>query len=160
MENTLCRVQKLRIADCGISARNKTEFNNTHMSNTNLSIDYDDVLAARDYGSALDEIIRLMTDTYCCANDTVWINKRIIPIQTVRKQLSMLTAEHIEYLACNGNLKKRNHNKFYLFLLCLYYFFTSFTFHFSIISYIFSLSILLNSFWALPTFITIYKIRI
>lgn len=42
-ENTLCRVQKLSVPDCGKSAGNKTEFNNTDRSNTNLSIDYDEV---------------------------------------------------------------------------------------------------------------------
>lgn len=80
------------------------------MSNTNLSIDYDeveneikfqieyDVLAERDYGGVLDEIVRLMTDTYCYASDIVRINKQLIPIQTVRKRLSMVTAEHIEYV--------------------------------------------------------------
>ena len=75
--------KKISVPDCGKSAGNKTEINNTDRSNTNLSIDYDeveneikfqieyDVLAERDYGGVLDEIVRLMTDTYCYASDTV-----------------------------------------------------------------------------------------
>ena len=86
------------------------------MSNTNLSIRYDemedeikyqieyDVLSERSYGGILDEIVSLITDTYCSSDDYVWIAKRKIPIQTVRKRLSKLTAEHIEYVI--GSLEK------------------------------------------------------
>ena len=86
------------------------------LSNTNLSIRYDemedeikyqieyDVLSERSYGGILDEIVSLITDTYCSGDDYVWIAKRKIPIQTVRKRLSKLTAEHIEYVI--GSLEK------------------------------------------------------
>lgn len=133
VENTLCRVQKISVPDCGKSAGNKTEFNNTDMSNTNLSIDYDeieneikfqieyDVLAERDYGGVLDEIVRLMTDTYCCASDTVWINKRQIPIQTVRKRLLMVTAEHIEYVISSLEKNKSKIKNMRAYLLTTLY---------------------------------------
>lgn len=132
-ENTLCRVQKLSVPDCGKSAGNKTEFNNTDRSNTNLSIDYDeveneikfqieyDVLAERDYGGALDEIVGLMTDTYCYASDTVRINKQFIPIQAVRKRLSMVTAEHIEYVISSLEKNKSKIKNMRAYLLTALY---------------------------------------
>lgn len=124
---------KLSVPDCGKSAGNKTEFNNTDRSNTNLSIDYDeveneikfqleyDVLAERDYGGVLDEIVRLMTDTCCCASDTVWINKRQIPILTVRKRLSMVTAEHIEYVISSLEKNKSKIKNMRAYLLTTLY---------------------------------------
>lgn len=132
-ENTLCRVQKLSVPDCGKSAGNKTEFNNTDRSNTNLSIDYDeveneikfqieyDVLAERDYGGVLDEIVGLMTNTYCYASDTVRINKQFIPIQAVRKRLSMVTAEHIEYVISSLEKNKSKIKNMRAYLLTALY---------------------------------------
>lgn len=132
-ENTLCRVQKLSVPDCGKSAGNKTEINNTDRSNTNLSIDYDeveneikfqieyDVLVERDYGGVLDEMVRLMTDTYCYASDTVRINKRQIPIQSVRKRLSMVTAEHIEYVISSLEKNKSKIKNMRAYLLTTLY---------------------------------------
>ena len=104
-------MRKISVTECGKSAGN-----NTDLSNTNLSIRYDemedeikyqieyDVLSERSYGGILDEIVSLITDTYCSSDDYVWIAKRKIPIQTVRKRLSKLTAEHIEYVI--GSLEK------------------------------------------------------
>ena len=60
-------------------------------------IEYD-VLAQRDFGGVLDEIVSLITDTYSSNERYVRIGKREIPITTVRKRLLMLTAEHIEYV--------------------------------------------------------------
>lgn len=40
----------------------------------------------------------MITDTYCSNESYVRIGKREITIQTVRQRLSMLTAEHIEYV--------------------------------------------------------------
>ena len=60
-------------------------------------IEYD-VLAQRDFGGVLDEIVSLITDTYCSNESFVRIGKREIPIAIVRKRLQMLTAEHIEYV--------------------------------------------------------------
>lgn len=132
-KNTLCRVQKISVPDCGKSAGNKTEFNNTDRNNTNLSIDYDeveneikfqieyDVLAERDYGGVLDEIVRLMTDTCCCVSDTVRINKQFIPIQAVRKRLSMVTAEHIEYVISSLEKNKSKIKNMRAYLLTALY---------------------------------------
>lgn len=132
-ENTLCRVQKLSVPKRGKSAGNKTEFNNTDRSNTNLSIDYDeveneikfqieyDVLAERDYGGVLDEIVGLMTDTCCCASDSVRINKQQIPIHTVRKRLSMVTAEHIEYVISSLEKNKSKIKNMRAYLLTTLY---------------------------------------
>lgn len=132
-ENTLCRVQKISVPDCGKSAGNKTVINNTDRSNTNLSIDYDeveneikfqieyDVLAERDYGGVLDEMVRLMTYTYCYASDTVRINKRQIPIQSVRKRLSMVTAEHIEYVISSLEKNKNKIKNMRAYLLTTLY---------------------------------------
>ena len=63
-------------------------------------IEYD-VLVQRNYGGVLDEIVSLITDTYCSPErpeSYVRIGKREIPIATVRQRLLMLTAEHIEYV--------------------------------------------------------------
>ncbi|MEE1173534.1 MAG: DUF6017 domain-containing protein [Ruminococcus sp.] len=60
-------------------------------------IEYE-VLLQRDYGGVLDEIVNLITDTYCSPESYVQIGKREIPIATVRQRLLMLTAEHIEYV--------------------------------------------------------------
>lgn len=127
-ENTLCRVQKLSVTDCGKSAGNKTEFNNTNLSIDNdeveneikFQIEYD-VLAERDYGGVLDEIVRLMTDTCCSVSDTVRINKRQIPIQSVRKRLSMVTAEHIEYVIRSLEKNKRKIKNMRVYLLTTLY---------------------------------------
>ena len=109
-------MRKISVTECGKSAGNNTDYSNTDLSNTNLSIRYDemedeikyqieyDVLSERSYGGILDEIVSLITDTYCSSDDYVWIAKRKIPIQTVRKRLSKLTAEHIEYVI--GSLEK------------------------------------------------------
>ena len=127
-ENTLCRVQKLSVTDCGKSAGNKTEFNNTNLSIDNdeveneikFQIEYD-VLAERDYGGVLDEIVRLMTDPCCSVSDTVRINKRQIPIQSVRKRLSMVTAEHIEYVIRSLEKNKRKIKNMRVYLLTTLY---------------------------------------
>lgn len=109
-------MRQISVTECGKAAGNNTDYSNTELSNTNLSIHYDemedeikyqieyDVLSERSYGGILDEIVSLITDTYCSSDDYVWIAKRKIPIQTVRKRLSKLTAEHIEYVI--GSLEK------------------------------------------------------
>lgn len=109
-------MRQISVTECGKAAGNNTDYSNTELSNTNLSIRYDemedeikyqieyDVLSERSYGGILDEIVSLITDTYCSSDDYVWIAKRKIPIQTVRKRLSKLTAEHIEYVI--GSLEK------------------------------------------------------
>lgn len=109
-------MRQISVTECEKAAGNNTDNSNTELSNTNLSIRYDEmedeikyqieygVLSERSYGGILDEIVGLITDTYCSSDDYVWIAKRKIPIQTVRKRLSKLTAEHIEYVI--GSLEK------------------------------------------------------
>ncbi|MBQ5398482.1 MAG: hypothetical protein IIU14_03475 [Ruminococcus sp.] len=109
-------MRQISVTECEKAAGNNTDNSNTELSNTNLSIRYDEmedeikyqieygVLSERSYGGILDEIVSLITDTYCSSDDYVWIAKRKIPIQTVRKRLSKLTAEHIEYVI--GSLEK------------------------------------------------------
>lgn len=66
-------------------------------------IEYD-VLAERDYGSVLDEIVSLLADTVTSAVETLRINQINIPTDKVRWRLKQLTAEHIEYVI--GSLEK------------------------------------------------------
>ncbi len=101
---------KPNIPEYGKSPPIKTEYIYTEDSHINQSISYSvvkeeieeqieyDVLAQRDYGGVLDEIVNLITDTYCSPESYVRIGKREIPIATVRQRLLMLTAEHIEYV--------------------------------------------------------------
>ena len=60
-------------------------------------IEYD-VLSERYYGGVLDEIVNLITDTYCTEERYVRVSKRQISTQTFRARISKLTAEHIEYV--------------------------------------------------------------
>lgn len=69
----------------------------------------------------LDEIVRLMTDTCCSVSDTVRINKRQIPIRAVRKRLSMVTAEHIEYVIRSLEKNKRKIKNMRAYLLTTLY---------------------------------------
>lgn len=60
-------------------------------------IEYD-ILVQRNYGGVLDEIVNLITDTYCSEERYVRVSKRQISTQTFRARISKLTAEHIEYV--------------------------------------------------------------
>ena len=103
-------MRKINVTECGKSAGNNTDSSETEFNNNNLSINYDEIedrikdqiefeiLSERGYDGVLEEIVSLITDTYCSSDDYVWIAKRRIPIQTVRKRNSQLTAEHIEYV--------------------------------------------------------------
>ena len=109
-DNQHSGVMKPHILECGKSPPINTEYIHTEDSHINLSISYNvvkeeieeqieyDVLAQRDFGGVLEEIVSLITDTYCSNESYVRIGKREIPIATVRQRLSMLTAEHIEYV--------------------------------------------------------------
>ena len=115
-ENQDSGMRQISVTECGKAAGNNTDIIHTEYNKTNLSIRYDvmedeikyqieyDVLSERSYGGILDEIVSLITDTYCSSDGYVWVAKRKIPIQTVRKRLSKLTAEHIEYVI--GSLEK------------------------------------------------------
>ena len=109
-DNQHSGVTKIKILECGKSPPINTEYIHTEDSHINQSISHSvvkeeieeqieyDVLAQRDYGGVLDEIVSLITDTYCSNESFVRIGKREITIQTVRQRLLMLTAEHIEYV--------------------------------------------------------------
>ncbi len=83
-------------------------------------IEYD-VLSERDYGGVLDEILNLITDTYCTTDEYVWIHKRKIPIQTVRKRFEKLTAEHIEYVISSLEKNKSGIKNMRAYLLTTIY---------------------------------------
>ena len=91
-DNQHSGVMKPNILECGKSPPINTEYIYTEDSHINQSISYSvvkeeieeqieyDVLVQRNYGGVLDEIVSLITDTYCSP------------------RLLMLTAEHIEYV--------------------------------------------------------------
>ncbi len=126
-------MQEISGTDCGKAAVNNTNIINTKVSNTDLYIRYDemedeikeqveyDVLSERDYGGVLDEIVNLITDTYCSGEEYIRIAKRKIPIQTVRKRLSQLTAEHIEYVIFSLEKNKTEINNMRGYLLTALY---------------------------------------
>ena len=109
-DNQHSGVTKTNIPEYGKSPPINTEYIYTEDSHINQSISYSvvkeeirdqieyEVLLQRDYGGILDEIVNLITDTYCSPESYVRIGKREITIQTVRQRLLMLTAEHIEYV--------------------------------------------------------------
>ena len=101
--------------ECGVSEIRTTESENpadnyTDNSNTDQFLSYDDVeakiqeqieydtLSERNYDRVLDEIVSLLTDTYCTTESFVRISNRQITTQTFRMRISKLTAEHIEYV--------------------------------------------------------------
>ena len=93
-------MRKISVTECGKSAGNNTDYSNTDLSNTNLSIRYDEMEDEIKYQIEYD----VLSERSYGGDDYVWIAKRKIPIQTVRKRLSKLTAEHIEYVI--GSLEK------------------------------------------------------
>ena len=58
---------------------------------------------------------------YCYASDIVRINKQLIPIHTVRKRLSMVTAEHIEYVISSLEKNKSKIKNMRAYLLTALY---------------------------------------
>lgn len=98
---------KNRSLKCGKTARNYKYKNNNEYTNINLptyeemeeeikdQIEYD-VLSERGYGEVLNEIVNLLTDTYCSTEPIVNIGKRQIAADIARYRFSKLTAEHIE----------------------------------------------------------------
>lgn len=101
-ENGTCESEK--------SAGNNTDISNTDTSYTDQSFSYKeieemikyqieyDILSLRNYGGVLDEIVNIITDTYCTEDRCVRVSKRQISTQTFRARISKLTAEHIEYV--------------------------------------------------------------
>ena len=104
-----------RASESGTGEREKSAGNNTDNSNTDTSytdqifsyeeieemikdqIEYD-ILSLRNYGGVLDEIVNIITDTYCTEDRCVRVSKRQISTQTFRARISKLTAEHVEYV--------------------------------------------------------------
>ena len=116
---------------CEKSARNKNQSNHIE-SDQSFSyeeieemikdqIEYD-TLSERTYGGVLEEIVNLISDTYCTEERYVTIAKRQISAQTFRARISKLTAEHIEYViqSLEKNEGKIRNIRAYL-LTALYY---------------------------------------
>lgn len=101
------RVSEISTCESENSARNKNESN---YNDSDQSFTYEEIeamikeqieyetLSERNYGGVLDEIVNLITDTYCTMESFVRISKRQITTQTFRARISKLTAEHIEYV--------------------------------------------------------------
>lgn len=123
-----------------IATTDSTNLRGIYIDNSNIeksyiyqSINYDeieedmkhqieyDVLSQRNYGSVLDEIVNLITDTYCTTEDYVWIHKRKVPIETVRKRFEKLTAEHIEYVISSLEKNKSEIKNMRAYLLTTIY---------------------------------------
>ena len=109
-EKQECGESESGTCECEKSAGNNTDVSKTNSSYTEQSFSYDeieemikyrieyDTLSERNYGGVLDEIVNLITDTYCTMERFVRISKRQITTQTFRARISKLTAEHIEYV--------------------------------------------------------------
>ena len=126
-------------SESGTFASDKSAGNNTDVSQTNSSytdqlflyeeieamikeqIEYDS-LSERNYGGVLDEIVNIITDTYCTDDRCVRVSKRQISTQTFRARISKVTAEHIEYViqSLEKNEGKIRNIRAYL-LTALYY---------------------------------------
>lgn len=101
------RASEISTCESEKSARNKNESNyiDSDQSFTyeeieamiKEQIEYDS-LSERNYGGVLDEIVNIITDTYCTEDRYVRIAKRQISALTFRARISKLTAEHIEYV--------------------------------------------------------------
>ena len=106
-EKQKTRVSEISTTESEKSARNKNESNyiDSDQSFTyeeieamiKEQIEYDS-LSERNYGGVLDEIVNIITDTYCTEDRYVRIAKRQISALTFRARISKLTAEHIEYV--------------------------------------------------------------
>lgn len=59
---------------------------------------FDDILATRGNQALVDEIVNLLTETYCTQDKYVRIAKNQVPIWLFRTRISKLTAKHIEYV--------------------------------------------------------------
>lgn len=133
-EKQECIVSEISTLASEKLAGNYNESNNTDPNYIDQSFSYEeieemikrqieyDVLSERNYGGVLDEIVSLITDTYCTMESFVRISKRQISTQTFRMRISKLTAEHIEYVikSLEKNEGKIKNIRAYL-LAALYY---------------------------------------
>lgn len=109
-EKQECGASEIGTCESEKSAGNNTDVSKTNSSYTEQSFSYEEIeakiqeqieysiLSERNYGKVLDEIVSLLTDTYCTTESFVRISKRQISTQTFRVRISKLTAEHIEYV--------------------------------------------------------------
>lgn len=109
-EKQECGASEIGTCESEKSAGNNTDVSKTNSSYTEQSFSYEEIeamikeqieyetLSERNYGGVLDEIVNLITDTYCSEERYVRVSKRQITTQTFRARISKLTAEHVEYV--------------------------------------------------------------
>lgn len=109
-EKQECGASEIGTCESEKSAGNNTDVSKTNSSYTEQSFSYEEIeamikeqieyetLSERNYGGVLDEIVNLITDTYCTTESFVRISKRQISTQTFRARILKLTAEHVEYV--------------------------------------------------------------
>ena len=109
-EKSQCATREIRVGECGKSARSKIENNQIEKSHINQSISYHiaesqikdqieyDILTERYSEGVVNEIVSLLSDTLCSDEESIRIGQRCIPRSTFNQRLSLLTAEHIEYV--------------------------------------------------------------
>ena len=109
-EKSQCATREIRVGECGKSARSKIENNQIEKSHIYQSINYNqaeeqikdqieyEVLIERYSEGVLQEIVHLLADTLCSGKEQIRIGQRSIPLSTFIQRISLLTAEHIEYV--------------------------------------------------------------
>lgn len=102
--------RKFRADECGKSARIKIENNKIEKSHINQSFNYHfaesqikdqieyDVLTERYSEGVVSEIVSLLSDTLCSDEETIHIGQRSVSRNTFNQRISLLCAEHIEYV--------------------------------------------------------------
>ncbi len=109
-EKSQCATREIRVGECGKPARSKIENNQIEKSHIYQSISYHiaesqikdqieyDILTERYSEGVVNEIVSLLSDTLCSDEESIRIGQRCIPRSTFNQRLSLLTAEHIEYV--------------------------------------------------------------
>ena len=109
-ENSDTKTRETGVYECGKSACNKTDHNQIEDSHIYQSINYNqaeeqikdqieyEVLIERYSEGVLQEIVHLLADMLCSGKEQIRIGQRSIPLSTFIQRISLLTAEHIEYV--------------------------------------------------------------
>lgn len=108
-ESQECGASEIGTGEREKSAGNYTDISYIDSSYTDRVFSYEEIEAMiKDqieydilsgyYGGVVEEIVSLITDTYCIEERYVRVSKRQISTQTFRARISKLTAEHIEYV--------------------------------------------------------------
>lgn len=109
-ENSDTKTRETGVYECGKSACNKTDHNQIEDSHIYQSINYNQaeeqikdqieytILTERYSEGVLQEIVHLLADTLCSGKEQIRIGQRSIPLSTFIQRISLLTAEHIEYV--------------------------------------------------------------